>query len=127
MPLELEIDVPESRQVTLTLPPEVPVGKVKVVVQTPPDPLAPLPGTSDKFQRERLAFYCLLPELLKTHHGKVVAIHDEQVLVVGEETVPVIQEAYKQVGYVELFVQRVLEKQPIYRLRGPREIRPEGS
>ena len=122
MSLELEIDVPESRTVTLTLPPETPVGKATVSVRPLADPLAPLPGTSDKFQRERLAFHRLLPELLKTHHGKVVAIHDEKVLVVGDESVPVAMEAYKLVGYVALFVQRVLETQPVYRLRGPREI-----
>jgi len=119
--LELEIDVPESRQVTLTLPPEVPVGKARVSVcpvVTPPV------STDGKFERERAAFFRLLPELLKTHRGKVVAIHEERVLVVGEESVPVIQEAIKLVGHVELFVQRVLEKQPIERLIGLREIGP---
>jgi hypothetical protein len=125
MPIELEIEVPESRQVTL--PDSVPVGKVKLTVQTPFAPDVPIPGSSDKFERERATFFRLLPELLKTHRGKVVAIHDEQVLVVGEETVPVIQEAIKLAGHVELFVQRVLETQPVYRLRGPREVRREGS
>lgn len=125
MKLELEIDVPESREVTL--PPEVPVGKVKLSVEMPFDPLAPLPGSSEKFERERAAFFRLLPELLKTHRGKVVAIHDERVIAVGDENVPVAMEAYKKVGYVALFVQRVLEKQPVYRLKTPREIRREGS
>ena len=46
MPLELEIDEPESRQVTL--PDSVPVGKVKVTVQTAFDPTVPIPRTSDK-------------------------------------------------------------------------------
>jgi hypothetical protein len=123
MPLELEIDVPENRQVTL--PDSVPVGKVKLTVQTPPDPLAPQPGTSEKFQRERAAFYRLLPELLKTHRGKVVAIHDEKVLVVGDDNVQVGLEAYRRVGYVALYVERVEETRPVYRLRGPREIRKE--
>ncbi len=123
MPLELEIDVPESRTVTLTLPPEVPVGRVKLTVTPHADPLAPLPHTSDKFERERAAFFRLLPELLKTHRGKVVAIHNEQVIAVGDDPVQVGLGAYKMVGYVELFVQRVLETQPVYRLRGPRELR----
>ena len=103
MTLELEIDVPENREVTL--PAEVPVGRVKLTVQTPPDPLAPLPGTSEKFQRERLAFFRLLPELLKTHAGKVVAIHDEQVIAVGDERRPVIDEAKRIAGLVDLFVE----------------------
>lgn len=122
MPLELEIDVPENRQVTL--PDSVPVGKVKLTVQPTQAAAAP---ADDKFERERAAFFRLLPELLKTHRGKVVAIHNEQVLVVGEDSVPVAMEAYKKVGYIPLFVMRVLEKQPLYRLRGPREIRPEES
>jgi hypothetical protein len=121
MPVELEIDVPESRQVTLTLPPEVPVGKAKLTVHPTPTP----PGADGKFERERAAFYRLLPELLKTHRGKVVAIHDEQVLVVGDDNVQVGLEAYRRVGYVALYVERVEETRPIYRLRGPREIRKE--
>lgn len=126
MKLELEIDVPESREVTLTLPPEVPVGKAKVSVETPADPLAPIPGISDKAQRERAAFYRLLPQLLKAHYGKVVAIHDERVIAVGDDTLPVAHEAYRQIGKrVDLYVAPVLEPQPIERLGGPREVRGE--
>ena len=113
MTLELEIDVPESREVTL--PAEVPVGRVKLTVQTPTDPLAPLPGTSDKFQRERLAFHRLLPELLKTHAGKVVAIHDERVIAVGDERRPVIDEAKRIAGSVDMFVETVAEEWPVER------------
>ena len=127
MTLELEIDVPESRQVTFTLPPNTPVGRARVSVTVPSDPLAPLPGTSDKFQRERLAFHRLLPELLTTHAGKVVAIHDEQVIAVGDERRPVIDEATRIAGYVDLFVKQVLEVQPVERLPGFREIRRTGS
>ncbi len=114
MTLELEIDVPESRQVTL--PPEVPVGKVKLTVQTSFDPLAPLPGTSDKFERERAAFYRLLPELLKTHRGQVVAIHNEQVIAIGDERRPVIDEATRIAGHVDLFVETVADEWPVERI-----------
>ena len=123
MKLELEIDVPESREVTL--PHEVPVGRAKVTVETPvgqPD-LAPLPGTSDKFERERAAFYRLLPELLKTHPGKVVGIHDERLIAVGDERRPVIDEAKRIAGRVDLYIATVLEEQPVERLVGFREIR----
>jgi hypothetical protein len=120
MKLELEIDVPESRQVTL--PPEVPVGKVKVTVQSPFDLLAPLPGVSEKAERERAAFFRLLPDLLKTHHGKVVAIHDERVIAVGDDRRAVIDEARKLAGYVDMYISSVLEKQPVERLVGFREI-----
>lgn len=125
MTLELEIDVPDSRQVTL--PAEVPVGRVKLTVQTPHDPLAPLPGTSDKFQRERLAFFRLLPELLTTHAGKVVAIHDEQVIAVGDERRPVIDEAKRIAGSVDMFVETVAKEWPVERLPGFWEIPRTGS
>jgi hypothetical protein len=41
----IEADVPESRQITITLPPEVPTGRVRVTITvaedgtTPPKPL----------------------------------------------------------------------------------------
>jgi Family of unknown function (DUF5678) len=127
MTLELEIDVPDSREVTFTLPPGTPVGRAKVTVHTPSDPLAPLRGTSEKAQRERLAFHRLLPELLKTHPGKVVAIHDEKVIAVGDERRPVIDEATRIAGYVDLLVKQVLEVQPVERLPGFREIRRTDS
>ncbi len=120
MPIELEIDVPESRQVTL--PASVPVGKVKVIVQTPGEIPPPPKGISEKAQRERAAFYRLLPELLKTHYGKVVAIHNEQVIAVGDERRPVIDEARKIAGYVDMYISSVLEKQPIERLPSIREV-----
>lgn len=121
MKLELEIDVPESREVTL--PPEVPVGKVKLSVEMPFDPLAPLPGSSEKFERERAAFFRLLPELLKTHRGKVVAIHDERVIAVGDERRPVIDEATRIAGDVDLMVETVAEEWPVERIPGFREVR----
>ena len=120
MPLEVEIDVPESRQVTL--PDSVPVGKVKLTVTPHADQLAPLPHTSDKFERERAAFYRLLPELLKTHRGKVVAIHDEKVIAVGDERRPVIDEARKIAGYVDMYIAPVQDKRPLERVGGLREL-----
>jgi len=122
MTLELEIDVPESR--TITLPPEVPVGRVQVSVSVPSPADPPyLAHASAKFQRERATYYRLLPELLKTHLGKVVAIHDEQIIVVGDERRPVLDEATRIAGYVDLFVHRVVEVEPVERLRGFHEVR----
>jgi hypothetical protein len=60
--------------------------------------------------------------LLKTHRGKVVAIHKEQVIAVGDERRPVIDEAKRIAGRVDLFIASVLEEQPIERLVGLREL-----
>jgi hypothetical protein len=125
MKLELEIDVPESREVTLRLPSGTPKGRATVVLYPSPNPHDPPPTPDDKFEREKAAYYRLLPELLKTHYHKVVAIHDGQVLLVGDDPVQVTLAAYKLVGYVELFVERVEYQRRIERLRGPREIRKE--
>ncbi len=122
MTLELEIDVPESRTVTLTLPPEVPIGKVKLTVQPQTDVPRPPAGLSEKALRERAAFYRLLPELLKTHRGKVVAIHDEKVIAVGDERRPVIDEARKIAGYVDMYIAPVQDKRPLERVGGLREL-----
>lgn len=123
MRLELELDVPENRQVSL--PSEVPVGKVRVSVAVPGPAggAAPVPHTSAKFQRERAAYFRLLPELLKTHLGKVVAIHDEKVIAVGEERRPVIDEATRIAGVVDMFVHCVEEVEPVERIPGFREVR----
>jgi hypothetical protein len=43
-----------------------------------PAPAIETPPPAGKWEREHRAFQRLLPELLKTHAGKHVAIHDEQ-------------------------------------------------
>jgi len=125
MTLELVIDVPESR--TITLPPEVPVGRVQVSVSvsSPPEP-PPLPPTADKFEREKDAFRRLLPELLKTHLGKVVAIHDGQVVEAGTSRIEVAMATFRRVGAVPIFVELVTEDPPrVFRIPGLRLARRE--
>ncbi len=43
-----------------------------------------------KFERERRAFYRLLPDLLRTHRGQYVAIHDEQIVDSGTVRLDVV-------------------------------------
>jgi hypothetical protein len=62
-----------------------------------------------------VAFHRLLPELLKTHRGKEVAIHNEQVIVVDDERRPVIDEARRIAVYVDLFVKTFAEKWSVER------------
>jgi hypothetical protein len=45
-----------------------------------------LPETPpDQFERERRAFHRLLPDLLNSHRGQFVAIHDEKVVDTGPD------------------------------------------
>jgi hypothetical protein len=68
-----------------------------------------------RLAREREAFLRLLPQLLTTHHGQYVAIHDEQVIDSGPERLEVAQRAQEKVKegvYVGLVSD---EPEPIYR------------
>ena len=48
-----------------------------------------------KFERERRAFLRLLPQLLATHRGQYVAIHDEKVEASGADRVEVAMKVWK--------------------------------
>ncbi len=135
MTLELEIDVPENRQVTFTLPPAVPTGRTKVAlrvelpderpVEFPPFQVETPPPPADKFAREKAAFYRLLPELLKTHRGQYVAVHDEQVVETGTEKIEVAMATFRRVGAVPIFVELVTEEPRVVRILSPRIVRRE--
>lgn len=60
-----------------------------------------------KFERERRAFYRLLPALLNTHRGQYVAIHDEQVVDSDSDQVEVALRVLQRVGGVPIFVHLV--------------------
>lgn len=75
----------------------------------------------DKWQREKRAFYRLLPQLLASHRGKYVAIHDEQVVGEGDELVQVTLEAYRKYGYIPIYVDLITDEvlEPV-RIPSPR-------
>ena len=79
----------------------------------------------EKFLREREAFERLLPELRKTHLGKVVAIHEGQVVETGDDVPTVALRAYERCGYVPMYVGMIYPgPPPIARIPSPRELRP---
>ena len=83
----------------------------------------PDPPALTKGERERRAFIRLLPELLQTHAGQFVAIHNEQVVDSGPDDIDLVRRVHTRVGYVPIHVARV-EKQPrVLRSPGPRVIR----
>jgi hypothetical protein len=70
----------------------------------------------------------MLGELLKTHKGQYVAVHNEQVIESGADMMEVIMRAYQKAGNVPLFVERVSdEPPPIYRMPKFRVSRPQRS
>lgn len=81
-----------------------------------------------KFDRERRAFYRLLPELLKTHRNQYVAIHEEQVVDSGSDQVEVALRVQKRFGNVALYVHLVSdEPEPVSRSGVVREFVPRGN
>jgi hypothetical protein len=63
-----------------------------------------------KFEKERRAFLRLLPQLLATHRGEYVAIHDEKVAESGVDRMEVAMKVWKQVGAVDLYVGLVTDE-----------------
>jgi hypothetical protein len=81
-----------------------------------------------KWQREYQAFQRLLPQLLKTHRGKYVAIHDEQVVDSGDEALSVALRVLARVGNVDIHVGLATEEpEPISRSGIIREIQRHRS
>ena len=69
----------------------------------------------DAFRREVTAYERLLPELLETHRGKVVAIHDGQVIEVGDSKRAVVERVHERLGEVSLYMQRVTHQPRVHK------------
>ena len=63
-----------------------------------------------KMEIEQRAFRRLLPELLKTHLGQYVAIHDEQVVDSGTDEAEVGVRTQQRIGNVPIYVGLVTDK-----------------
>ena len=75
-----------------------------------------------KFDREKRAFFRLLPSLLATHAGQYVAIHDEQVVDSGVDQLEVALRVQRRIGAGAIYVHFVGETpQPICRSGVARE------
>jgi hypothetical protein len=122
--IELEADIPESREIRLTLPPDTPTGRVRVTVSAVAPPAAP--PTHPKLAREHDAFRAMLPDLMRDHPGRHVAIHNGEVIAVGDSTVAVLTAAERtHPGAFPLV--RLVSDQPRPPERLPSIRRPRGA
>jgi hypothetical protein len=80
-----------------------------------------------KGEGEYQAFLRLLPQLLETHRGKYVAIHDGHVVDSDTDDVALILRVQGNVGYVPMYVGLVTESQPVVRIPHYHEYRPRGT
>ncbi len=84
-----------------------------------PAPVLDLPPQG-KWEREQQAFQQLLPQLLQTHAGQFVAIHEGKVVGAGGDLVSVALQAYQQFGYVPIYVDLVTAERRTVRIPSPR-------
>lgn len=132
--------VPESREVTLRLPPDVPVGEAEfeIVVRAPvaefavplppdarPTALPPRP-THPQLAAEFDAFERLLPDLLREYAGRFVALRGGAVIAVADSEVAALTAARAVPGTGMAYARLVTDQpQPLERLPSFRE-RPKG-
>jgi len=89
-----------------------PVIAVRTVPAIPP----PVPD-HPKLKQEYEAFMQMLPQLLKTHYGQYVAIHEGKVVESGGDKVGVALRSYARFGKVPIYVHLVTDRpQPLERI-----------
>src|SRR4051794_18201364 len=99
--VEVDAVVPESRQVTVTLPPDVPTGPVRLTVTVggePPPPDGYVRPADPAEAAEFDGFLRLLPGLRATHGCHYVAVRDGRVIASGMYLDPVLRLAKSAVG-----------------------------
>jgi hypothetical protein len=124
--LLIPVDVPENRQVTITLPADVPVGPFDLVlsgwprgqrsepaiVLTPTLPPRTISQNEEKWQKEYQAFLKLLPDLLQTRRGQYVAVYDGEMIDSGPTKADLALRVYKQYGKIHVCIRLVTEQPP---------------
>ncbi len=79
------------------------------------------PPEKSKGEREYEAFLRLLPELLLTHKGLHVAIHDGKVVDTDTDDIALIKRVHTRVGYVPIHVGEVTDQPRVIRIPRYRE------
>ena len=80
-----------------------------------------------KGEREYQAFLALLPQLLTTHRGKFVAVHEGQVVDSDADDITLIRRVHAKVGYVPVHVGLVDGNTSVVHVPHYREFRPGGE
>ncbi|GIL14955.1 MAG: hypothetical protein BroJett039_01280 [Chloroflexota bacterium] len=75
------------------------------------------------FKREQAAFIRMQPELLKTHRGKFVAIHNERLVDSDADEFALANRVYDRFGYRTLLIMPVTERPRIVHIRSPKRVK----
>ena len=94
----------------------------------PAPAIDPMVFNPSKWEREHAAFVRLLPQLLATHRGKFVAIHDEQMVDSGEEKLALALCVLAKIGNTDIHIGLVTDEPlTIARSGVRREVRAAGG
>lgn len=72
---------------------------------------------------EQAAFARLKPELLNTHRGKYVAIHNQELVDFDDDKAALAGRVYAKFGYRTILMAPVVEKERIVHIRSPKLVR----
>jgi prevent-host-death family protein len=73
-------------------------------------------------RREEAAFEQMKPELLKTHKGKFVAIHDGKLVDFDADESTLAKRVYARFGYRTILMTEVTETPRVYHVNSPRVV-----
>ena len=101
---------------------------MSTIAQTLPAPAVGPITVGGKWQREYEAFLRLKPQLLASHAGEFVVIHDEQVVASGSDDVALALQFFAQHGNVPVHIGLVAAGQEAAaRIPHYREVNPRGA
>jgi hypothetical protein len=96
--------------------------------QTLPAPTISPASANGKWQREYEAFARLKPQLLTSHAGQYVVIHDGEVVASGDDEVALALQFFAQHGNVPVHIGLVTpHPEPVARIPHYRELNPRGK
>jgi antitoxin (DNA-binding transcriptional repressor) of toxin-antitoxin stability system len=72
-----------------------------------------------KFEQERAAYLRLKSQLLQTHHGQFVAVHEGQVVDADQDNRALVKRIVERYGNEPVYIQRVAEELRIFEIPSP--------
>jgi len=84
----------------------------------PAPEIGPCDEGMSKWERERSAYWRLLPTLVSQYRDQYVAVHEGRVVDSGTDQIEVALRAYRRFGYVPIYVGLVSDE-PLRMLRVP--------
>lgn len=73
-------------------------------------------------EQDRAAYLAMKDELLKAHRGEYVCFRDGQLVGIDSDEQTLLDRAYQQSGYGPIFLHKIEDPEPIYRIPSRRVV-----